>query len=68
VVELLLFNYLRLVHDDTSGRAAYLADFEVRLAEGLHIVGSPDTIKKQVQEHRQITVVHYFNLWFIVCC
>ena len=35
------FNYLRVAHGDTSGRAAYLADFDARLAEGLHIVGSP---------------------------
>jgi alkanesulfonate monooxygenase SsuD/methylene tetrahydromethanopterin reductase-like flavin-dependent oxidoreductase (luciferase family) len=54
------FNYLRLVHDDTSGRAAYLADFDARLAEGLHVVGSPDTVKKQVQEHLQITGSNYF--------
>ena len=54
------FNYLRLVHGDTSGRAAYLADFEARLAEGLHIVGSPDTVKQQVQEHLQVTGSNYF--------
>jgi len=54
------FNYLRLVHGDTSGRAAYLADFDARLAEGLHVVGSPDTVKKQVQEHLQITGSNYF--------
>ena len=39
---------------------AYLADFEARLAEGLHIVGSPDTVKKQVQEHLHITGSNYF--------
>lgn len=54
------FNYLRLVNGDTTGRAAYLADFEGRLAEGLHIVGSPDTVKKRIQEHLQITGSNYF--------
>jgi len=54
------FNYLRLAHGDTGGRAAYLADFEARLAEGLHVVGSPDTVRKQVQEHLQITGANYF--------
>jgi alkanesulfonate monooxygenase SsuD/methylene tetrahydromethanopterin reductase-like flavin-dependent oxidoreductase (luciferase family) len=54
------FNYLRVVNGDTSGRAAYLADFDARLAEGLHIVGSPDTVKTQVQEHLQTTGSNYF--------
>jgi alkanesulfonate monooxygenase SsuD/methylene tetrahydromethanopterin reductase-like flavin-dependent oxidoreductase (luciferase family) len=54
------FNYLRMVHGDTSGRAAYLADFDARLAEGLHVVGSPDTVKRQIQEHLQITGSNYF--------
>ena len=54
------FNYLRVTHGDTGGRAAYLADFDARLAEGLHIVGSPDTVKKRVQEHVQITGSNYF--------
>jgi alkanesulfonate monooxygenase SsuD/methylene tetrahydromethanopterin reductase-like flavin-dependent oxidoreductase (luciferase family) len=54
------FNYLRLVNGDTSGRAAYLADFDARLAEGLHIVGSPETVKAQVQEHLRITGSNYF--------
>jgi alkanesulfonate monooxygenase SsuD/methylene tetrahydromethanopterin reductase-like flavin-dependent oxidoreductase (luciferase family) len=54
------FNYLRIVSGDTSSRAAYLADFEARLAEGLHIVGSPDTVKQQVQEHIRITGANYF--------
>ncbi|HSF32259.1 MAG TPA: LLM class flavin-dependent oxidoreductase [Candidatus Tectomicrobia bacterium] len=54
------FNYLRTVNGDTSGRAAYLADFEARLAEGLHIVGSPETVKTQVQEHIRITGSNYF--------
>jgi alkanesulfonate monooxygenase SsuD/methylene tetrahydromethanopterin reductase-like flavin-dependent oxidoreductase (luciferase family) len=54
------FNYLRLINGDTSGRAAYLADFEARMQDGLHIVGSPDTVKRQVQEHLQITGSNYF--------
>jgi alkanesulfonate monooxygenase SsuD/methylene tetrahydromethanopterin reductase-like flavin-dependent oxidoreductase (luciferase family) len=54
------FNYLRTVNGDTSGRAAYLADFEARLADGMHVVGSPDTVKQQVQEHLQITGSNYF--------
>jgi alkanesulfonate monooxygenase SsuD/methylene tetrahydromethanopterin reductase-like flavin-dependent oxidoreductase (luciferase family) len=54
------FNYLRVVHGDTSGRAAYLADFDGRLKDGLHIVGSPDTVKEQVQEHLRLTGSNYF--------
>jgi alkanesulfonate monooxygenase SsuD/methylene tetrahydromethanopterin reductase-like flavin-dependent oxidoreductase (luciferase family) len=54
------FNYLRMVNGDTSGRAAYLADFEARLAEGLHVVGSPEAVKRQVQEHLRITGSNYF--------
>jgi alkanesulfonate monooxygenase SsuD/methylene tetrahydromethanopterin reductase-like flavin-dependent oxidoreductase (luciferase family) len=54
------FNYLRVVNGDTSGRAAYLADFEARLAEGLHIVGAPETVNRQVQEHIRITGANYF--------
>ena len=36
------------------------ASFEARLADGLHIVGSPDTVKKRVQEHVHITGSNYF--------
>jgi alkanesulfonate monooxygenase SsuD/methylene tetrahydromethanopterin reductase-like flavin-dependent oxidoreductase (luciferase family) len=54
------FNYLRLAHGDSSGRAAYLADFEARRREGLHIVGSPDTVRQQVREHLQLTGSNYF--------
>jgi alkanesulfonate monooxygenase SsuD/methylene tetrahydromethanopterin reductase-like flavin-dependent oxidoreductase (luciferase family) len=54
------FNYLRTVNGDTSGRAAYLADFDARLAEGLHVVGSPDTVRQQVQEHLRLTGSNYF--------
>ena len=54
------FNYLRMVNGDTSGRAGYLADFEARLKDGLHVVGSPDTVRKRVQEHLQLTGSNYF--------
>jgi alkanesulfonate monooxygenase SsuD/methylene tetrahydromethanopterin reductase-like flavin-dependent oxidoreductase (luciferase family) len=54
------FNYLRVVNGDGSGRAQYLADFEARLREGLHIVGSPDTVKQQVKEHLRVTGSNYF--------
>ena len=54
------FNYLRLAHGDHGGRTAYLADFEGRLAEGLHIVGAPDTVARQVQEHLALTGSNYF--------
>jgi alkanesulfonate monooxygenase SsuD/methylene tetrahydromethanopterin reductase-like flavin-dependent oxidoreductase (luciferase family) len=54
------FNYLRVSHGDTGGRAAYLADFDARLAEGLHIIGSPGTVRQQVQKHLQITGSNYF--------
>jgi alkanesulfonate monooxygenase SsuD/methylene tetrahydromethanopterin reductase-like flavin-dependent oxidoreductase (luciferase family) len=54
------FNYLRTAAGDTSGRAAYLADFDARLKEGLHIVGSPDTVRQRVQEHLRITGANYF--------
>ena len=57
---MLFRSYLRLVHGDTSGRAAYLADFEARLQEGLHVVGSPDTVRKRVQEHVHLTGSNYF--------
>jgi hypothetical protein len=30
------------------------------MQEGLHIVGSPDTVKQLVQEHLQITGSNYF--------
>jgi hypothetical protein len=43
-----------------AGRRTYLADFEARMQEGLHIVGAPDTVTQQVQEHLQITGSHYF--------
>ena len=54
------FNYLRVSHGDTSGRAEYLADFEGRMAEGLHIVGSPDTVREQVKDQVNATGCNYF--------
>ena len=54
------FNYLRSVHGDTSGRAEYLADFEARMADGLHIVGSPQTVLARVKEHIAMTGCNYF--------
>jgi alkanesulfonate monooxygenase SsuD/methylene tetrahydromethanopterin reductase-like flavin-dependent oxidoreductase (luciferase family) len=54
------FNYLRMVNGDAGGRAAYLADFDARRKEGLHIVGSPETVAHQVQEHVRITGTNYF--------
>ncbi len=54
------FNYLRTIAGDTSGRAEYLADFEARMAEGLHVVGSPDSVREQVREHVDATGCNYF--------
>jgi len=53
------FNYLRMVNGDTGARAAYLADFDARRAEGLHIVGSPETVTQQVREHIRLTGSNY---------
>ena len=54
------FNYLRVINGDGSGRAQYLADFEARWREGLHIVGSPDTVQQQVEEQLRLTGSNYF--------
>ena len=54
------FNYLRTAHGDTSGRADYLADFEGRMADGLHIVGSPASVLAQVKEQVDATGCNYF--------
>ena len=54
------FNYLRVLNGDTSGRAEYLADFEARMADGLHIVGSPATVREQVEEQVEATGCNYF--------
>ena len=54
------FNYLRLSHGDTSGRAEYLSDFEGRMEDGLHIVGSPDTVRAKVKEQLEATGCNYF--------
>ena len=37
-----------------------MADFEARRAEGLHVVGSPESVKTQVKEHLDITGSNYF--------
>lgn len=54
------FNYLRTAHGDSSGRADYLADFEGRMADGLHIVGSPTSVLTQVKEQVEATGCNYF--------
>ena len=54
------FNHLRLLNGDDSGRAAYLADFEGRLAEGLHIVGSPETVRDTLKAQLAATGANYF--------
>ena len=54
------FNYLRVQHGDTSGRAEYLADFEGRMKDGLHIVGSPESVRQQIAEQIEITGANYF--------
>lgn len=54
------FNHLRILNGDDTGRTNYLADFEGRLADGLHIVGSPETVARTLQEHLDITGSNYF--------
>ncbi|MFQ6029691.1 MAG: LLM class flavin-dependent oxidoreductase [Dehalococcoidia bacterium] len=54
------FNFLRRITGDTSGRAEYLEDFEGRLAEGLHVVGSPDTVREEIRKQVEITGTNYF--------
>ena len=54
------FNHLRLLNDDDTGRTDYLADFEGRLADGLHIVGSPATVTETLKQHLDITGSNYF--------
>ena len=54
------FNHLRILNGDDSGRTNYLADFEGRLADGLHIVGSPETVTRTLKEHLAITGSNYF--------
>ena len=54
------FNHLRILNGDDSGRTNYLADFEGRLADGLHIVGSPETVTSTLKEHLAITGSNYF--------
>ncbi len=54
------FNHLRILSGDDSGRADFLADFEGRLADGLHIVGSPATVRETLKEHIEATGSNYF--------
>ena len=54
------FNHLRILNGDDTGRTDYLADFEARLADGLHIVGSPETVTATLNEHLEITGSNYF--------
>ena len=54
------FNHLRILNGDDTGRTNYLADFEGRLADGLHIVGSPETVTNTLKEHLAITGSNYF--------
>ena len=54
------FNHLRILNGDDTGRTNYLADFEGRLAEGLHIVGSPETVRETLRQHLEITGANYF--------
>ena len=54
------FNRLRILNGDDTGRTNYLADFEGRLADGLHIVGSPETVVRTLGEHLEITGSNYF--------
>ncbi len=54
------FNHLRVLNGDASGRTAYLADFAGRLADGLHIVGSPATVTETLKQHLEITGANYF--------
>jgi len=48
------------MHTRLTYHAAYLADFEAHLQDGLHMVGSPDTVKQQVQAHLEMTGSNYF--------
>ena len=54
------FNHLRILNGDDTGRTNFLADFEGRLADGLHIVGSPETVARTLKEHLDITGSNYF--------
>ena len=53
------FNYLRTSRGDSS-RAEFLGDFEARMADGLHVVGSPESVAEQVRHHIDTTSTNYF--------
>lgn len=52
-------SYLQSLRGDNR-RKDYLNDFEARRAEGLYIAGSPDTVRRTVKEHMEITKANYF--------
>ena len=54
------FNHLRILNGDDTGRTNFLADFEGRMADGLHIVGSPETATNTLRDHLSITGSNYF--------
>ena len=54
------FNHLRILNGDDTGRTNFLADFEGRRADGLHIVGSPATVRETLKQHMEITGSNYF--------
>ena len=54
------FNYLRVEAGGTSGRPEYLADFEARMEDGYHIVGSPGSVREQLKAHVEATGCNYF--------
>ncbi len=54
------FNHLRILNGDDTGRTDYLADFEGRLADGLHIIGSPATVRETLKQQLETTGSNYF--------
>jgi alkanesulfonate monooxygenase SsuD/methylene tetrahydromethanopterin reductase-like flavin-dependent oxidoreductase (luciferase family) len=52
-------SYLQSIRGDNK-RKDYLNDFETRRAEGLYIAGSPETVRRIVKEHLEITGANYF--------
>ena len=53
------FNYLRTERGEEA-RAQFLGDFDARMQDGLHVVGSPASVRSQVKEHLDITGSNYF--------
>jgi alkanesulfonate monooxygenase SsuD/methylene tetrahydromethanopterin reductase-like flavin-dependent oxidoreductase (luciferase family) len=52
-------SYLQSKRGDNK-RKDYLNDFETRRAEGLYVAGSPDTVRRTVEEHLKLTGANYF--------